>query len=360
MVNFWSRRGHCIEILTLWPKGSQPFYELDAPIVHRPLSLARDSDNLLQFIAYNLKRISVIRRAIIRSRPDIIISSLDKTNILVSLASIGCGIPLIVCEHNDPAESKIGGRGWELLRKLTYSRADALVVETNVERSFFGPGIRRRTSVIPNGVTLPAGSNAPPSRRKCNHKIIAVGRLANQKGFDLLLQAFSKVHPRFPQWSLTVWGDGPERGTLEELRDRLGLTASVQFPGRTQNPFKEMAESDLFVLSSRYEGFPNVLLEAMTCSLPVISFECSSGPGEIIRDQLDGILVPPRNVNALADAMAYLIDNPELRTQLGERAKEVVQRFGLEKVMGQWEELLVDILPNSAVLPSPSTASNNC
>jgi glycosyltransferase involved in cell wall biosynthesis len=232
-------------------------------------------------------------------------------------------------------------------------------VQTNAALSYFGPTIRRRASVIPNGIMSPAEAIDPSSWRRCNHKIVSVGRLANEKGIDLLLQAFSQIHLQFSEWSLTIWGEGPERATLEKLRGRLGLAGCVHFPGRTQTPFKEMRESDLFVLPSRYEGFPNALLEAMVCDLPVISFDCPSGPREIIRPDVDGVLVPPKNVNALAEAMSRLMGNAALRNELAKRASEVVQRFSMEKVMGQWEELFGKILQSSAQRVSTSSATNN-
>src|SRR5674476_705626 len=131
MANYWSKRGHSIEILTLQPKGNTPSYELDDGIVYSPLSLALDSRHFIQFAANNFSRIRVIRQAIRRSKPDVVISLINRMNVLVSLASIGLGIPVVVCEHSDPAQCSIGGRGWELLRRLTYSRADSVVVLTN-------------------------------------------------------------------------------------------------------------------------------------------------------------------------------------------------------------------------------------
>lgn len=340
MANYWSKKGHSIEIVTLWPEGSTPFYQLDAAVVHSPLSLARNSNNVFQGLANNLRRLCAIRNAIIKSKPDVVISLMDTMNVRVSLASIGLGIPIVLCEHTDPAAHNIGGRVWDILRRVTYPCADSVVVLTNSALSYFDPRIRRRASVIPNAINLPAEAIDPHLCRRCSHKIVSVGRLAQVKGFDMLLQAFSILHRSFPLWSLTIWGEGPERAALEKLREKLGLERFVHLPGRTQTPFREMTEADLFVLSSRYEGFPMALLEAMACNLPVISFDCPSGPREMIQHDVDGILVPPEDVNALADAMGRLMDNATLRNQLTKNAGEVVQRFSMEKVMRRWDELL--------------------
>jgi GalNAc-alpha-(1->4)-GalNAc-alpha-(1->3)-diNAcBac-PP-undecaprenol alpha-1,4-N-acetyl-D-galactosaminyltransferase len=339
MANYWAKRGHEVEIVSLASKSDAPFYELGEAVVYSPLSLAQKTTGALDFVGNNLRRIKVIREAIRRSNPDVVISFMDRMNVMVALATIGLDVPVVLSERNDPAQYKIGGLGWEWLRKLTYPLADSVVVQTHSALSYFSPGIRKRAAVIPNGVSFPAEAAAPFSSRHGGHKLVAVGRLADQKGFDLLLSAFAQIRGQFPQWSLTVWGEGPERGALEKQRESLGLTGCVHFPGRTKTPFKEMKEADLLVLSSRYEGFPNALLEAMACGLAVISFDCPSGPGEIIRHDVDGVLVPPLDVNALAKAMSRLMGDAALRSALSARAKEVVQRFNMEGVMKKWEDV---------------------
>jgi glycosyltransferase involved in cell wall biosynthesis len=194
---------------------------------------------------------------------------------------------------------------------------------------------------------LPALPESLDREGKTEKVIVAMGRLDHQKGFDILLDAFSRVRDRCPEWRLHIFGEGPLRTELEELVDKLGLTASVRLPGWTQDPFSEFKHGDLFVLSSRFEGFPNVLCEAMACGMPVIATDCPRGPREIVRPGVDGLLVPPEDVHALALAMHRLMCDEVERRRLASRAAEVASRFAPDKVMGLWEELLSTVIEQS-------------
>jgi len=176
-------------------------------------------------------------------------------------------------------------------------------------------------------------------------RIIALGRLSGEKGHDLLIQAFAKVCSRHPQWILEIVGEGPARPSLEACRRSLGVDETVHLRGLTETPFDELNRADLFILPSRFEGFPNALCEAMAAGVPVISFDCPNGPREIIRDNVDGILVPPQDVNALAGAMDRLMSNPEERARLALRAPEILDRFGIEHIMKKWEETISEVAP---------------
>jgi glycosyltransferase involved in cell wall biosynthesis len=171
-----------------------------------------------------------------------------------------------------------------------------------------------------------------------------MGRLHVAKRFDRLIAAFAATASANPGWDLEIWGEGPLRANLEaQVRD-CGLDGRVRLPGSTRNPTTAMQRAGIFVLSSEYEGFPLALTEAMACGMPVISFRCPSGPSDLIRDGVDGILVPPGDVAALAGAIQRLMRDSDLRTRLAARAPDVLKRFSLERVMGLWERTIDDVV----------------
>jgi glycosyltransferase involved in cell wall biosynthesis len=164
------------------------------------------------------------------------------------------------------------------------------------------------------------------------------------KGFDILLRAFAQCAQQHPRWTLKIVGDGSQREQLQTLAAALQIGDRVTWERAVKQPEIELHRSDLFVLSSRYEGFPMVLLEAMACGLPVVSFDCPSGPREIIHDGDDGLLVPPNEIGALAAAMSGLMSSGDERKRLGERAAHVIERFGLSKIADMWTTLFEQAL----------------
>ena len=177
-------------------------------------------------------------------------------------------------------------------------------------------------------------------------RIIAVGRLHAQKGFDLLIQSWQLIAARHPDWQLVVYGHGGDLQKLQQQLEKAGLTSSMTFAGATDNIYKEYQDSAFYVMSSRYEGWGLVLVEAMSCGLPCVSFDCPYGPSDIIRDGEDGFLVENGNIQQLAEKMELLINNKELRERLGVRARLNAARFTSDNIMPQWTKLFDTIVQN--------------
>lgn len=193
---------------------------------------------------------------------------------------------------------------------------------------------------IYNPITITKTKNPDYSAKR----VIAVGRLDGQKGFDLLIEAWKLVHERFPDWSLDIYGEGDLREPLQRQIDGLGLGDRVVLRGRTQNISQEYARHSIMVLSSRFEGFVLVLCEASACALPLVSFNCESGPSEIIEDHKSGILVKRvGDIQGLAFALGELMSNEYARRRMGQYAEQLSHRFDLTEIVSQWHELLSGI-----------------
>ncbi|MEV5412210.1 glycosyltransferase family 4 protein [Thermopolyspora sp. NPDC052614] len=222
-----------------------------------------------------------------------------------------------------------------------YSRCDAVVVLTETDRRDYAevlPGTRIER--IPNSTVISGREPCDPDSKL----VIAAGRLYYQKGFDLLIPAFAQVVAVHPDWRLRIFGTGPKQERLQAQIDELGLSEHVRLMGRSDTFDQELRASSVYALSSRFEGLPMVMIEAMAHCLPVVSFDCPTGPGDVITDGEDGLLVPAEDVNALAQTLIRVIDDPELRKRLGLAARETVRSYAPEVVMPQWEALFSSLL----------------
>jgi glycosyltransferase involved in cell wall biosynthesis len=341
MADYFAAHGEEVTLITLAAEETD-FFKIHAQIKRVALGLLRVSANPWQALQNNRQRLQRLRQSLKSSPPDAVISFMDRTNVLTLMATIGLPIPVIVAEHTDPRQRHIGWF-WAGMRRLTYPRASAIVVLSEEARQWAERFVRQagRVHVIPNPIALPAdNSNAVPSHLPGGRLVVSLGRLIPSKGFDRLLRAFAPCAAKHAGWSLVIFGEGDERRNLAMLAAELKIAPRVYLPGLTPNPMASLQRADLFVMSSHYEGFPMALLEAMACGVPVVSFDCPTGPRQIIRNGVDGVLVPPGDLEALAAAMDRLMSDEAERRRLGARAKEVVERFGLERVMEMWAPLL--------------------
>lgn len=216
-------------------------------------------------------------------------------------------------------------------------RLDRFVVLTDEDR--------RTWTELDNVCVIPDPLSFRPS--ECStlteRRVIAVGRYVYQKGFDLLLQAWSLVEKATPDWQLAVFGTG-DREPYERLIDELGIDRErCRLNGSTTDIQKEYADSSVFVFSSRFEGFGMVLVEAMACGLPVVSFDCPCGPKDIVTDGVDGLLVDSGNVDKLADSLIRIIGDDALRKRMADKARVNVRRFDMEVLAERWRQLFDEV-----------------
>lgn len=342
LANGWIGQGHEVSILT-FERAEAKTYGIHPAIKVWWLDLLGRSTHVMEGLSRNFRRIRSLRRAIRESNPDVIVSFIDQTNVLTLLATRGLGKPIVISERAVPMHGGIG-RMWTFLCRVCYPFADVLVCPTRASLAGFQAMTRVRGVAIGNPVIVPVGMTFQKNSKASGNVLMAMGRLVQEKGFDLLLQAFAQIAEKHPGWSLTIIGDGPLRAELQEGGRALKLDGRVHFAGQLADPFPLLRTADLFVFSSRFEGFGMALAEAMACGLPVVSFDCPEGPRDIIRDGIDGLLVPAGDVAALAATLDSLMSDPKKRDRLAALAPEVLERFSSQRILASWQPLLNELL----------------
>jgi glycosyltransferase involved in cell wall biosynthesis len=348
LANAWSEQGHKVSLITFSGKEIDKYVLADS-IERIVLGLSGESIGTFDAIRSNIQRILSLRRAVIQLMPDVVVGMMTGAAVSSILATRGLKIPVIVSERVHPPCFPLGSF-WEWLRWVTYSLADGVVMQTKDSLDWLRNSIPlARGGVIPNPVVYPLPNSEPvllvADHAQVNRKLLlAVGRLDPQKGFDWLLEAFSRLAIRHADWDLVILGEGTERENLEGFINRLGLNGRVRMPGRCGNAGDWYERANLYVMSSRFEGFPNTLAEAMAHGCAAVSYDCDTGPRDIIRNEVDGLLVRPvGDVSALAEALDKLMGNDPLRKDMRIRAIEVRERFSPERILGLWES----IMPNN-------------
>ncbi|WP_195921505.1 MULTISPECIES: glycosyltransferase family 4 protein [Erysipelotrichales] len=305
------------------------FYKLDPNVKVVSVFKNTGSDNIL----INIKWI----RQFLKSNADIILSFLAPFNMLAIAADFGLKIPIIVADRNDPRKIPSSF----LLRKardFLYLLADGVVIQTTHNRDYFSKYIQRKSAVIYNPISLNDKKGIATKTVK-KKRIVSVGRLMKQKNQLLLLRAFKKVVSMRPGYKLTIYGEGPERPFLEKYILENHLEESVDLPGSVKNVHECIANAEIFVMSSNFEGMPNALIEAMCLGLPSISTKVS-GATDLIQDGVNGDLVDLNDEQALADKMIRLIDDDNRRKTYAFNAIELNELLNTETIVKQWIEYI--------------------
>lgn len=329
-----------VHIITLNENNTSQFFSYSSRIKIHDISLKKNF--LLYITAYTTK----IKKAVSEIKPDIILVCDDglKGFFLPIILEKPC--PMIYERHvskiieirkNSNWLQRIKTRvKWKLMNFLA-SNFDKFVVLTEGNKNEWP---LKNLNVIPNPLSFYPNEKADLSAKK----IIAVGKQSYQKGYDLLIQAWKLVVSIYPDWNLEIYGTFDSSQQLEKLCKQLQLESTVYFHRPVQDIEKHYLESSIFVLSSRFEGFGMVLIEAMACGVPCVSFNCPYGPGDIINDGIDGLLVENGDIQDLANSIIKLIETPLLRKQMGIQAKENAKKYMQENVCEKWNLLFTSII----------------
>ncbi|WP_231906795.1 glycosyltransferase [Cupriavidus sp. D384] len=333
IANALAARGHKICIISLWDTRS--VFPLHPAVCHVGLFDTRPS-----FKAQYLATVRRLRRVLREHRVTALVEADTMLAWFTLPATLGCRIRRVGWEHCHFDED-LGRKARRVARRMAARWHNAIVVLTESDRQRWIDATHPRCPVLALPNPLPFPIPTAPARR-LGKQVLAVGRLTGAKGFDTLIRAWADVTPSAPEWTLTIIGEGEDRSQLESLRAELDLVDSVQMPGTRSDIAETYRQASLFCLSSRYEGFGLVLIEAMAFGLPVVSTNCEAGPRSLLRDGENALVVPVDTPRALATALLSVMQDERRAAQLAAGARLSAQRFELAPIIDKWEALLTD------------------
>jgi len=345
------RSGHKVVVLT-HSTPDQDFFTLPDGIIRETVGFGEGRDSLLGKLVINVRRCMSVRRVLRQHGVHAMLAMMPHESVMAVVSALGTRVRVVVSERNAPWH-RTQDRVWTVLRRVVYRFSHAQVAQTKPIADWLRRETgSRRVEIIPNAVqpTLPSGPPVvrPDQFSRPGRKLLlGVGTKPYQKGFDTLVAAFGLIADKNPDWDLAMPGlllDRVENGLSGQdvfaAAEALGLQDRVFFPGHLGNMPDWYEASDLFVLSSRFEGFPNVLVEAMGAGRAAVAFTCDTGPDEIIQDEVDGLLVREMTADALAIAMNRAMQDDALRRLLADAAPDVMDRFAPSRVFGEWCRVL--------------------
>lgn len=357
LANAWAERGQPTTIVTISQGSQSPAYAIRSEVARRDLAWPRwaHSEELnaaaiapvlrgvydagCSELIEEITIIAMLRYAILETKPDVVVSHIDQTNVLVLAAMQETGVPVIACEHSDAG--RISAGQWQSAREALYRRAAGVVApDPTITQWLAARGASAWT--IPNPLVAP-----PPQRSRqagARRRLVTLARLSPEKRPEFLLRSFASLAADYPEWDLEFYGLGPLRNLLEHLAEELAPAGQIQFHGFSRDPYGVLAAADLFVSSSWVEGFGNAIWEALACGVPVVAMDAGPPVRALVRDGVDGLMVTENSMAALASALARLMGDNVERQAFAARAPEVSTRFPIESSLQKWDALLDEVV----------------
>ena len=334
LATAFSKMGNQVSITSL--ERRKQFYQIDDDI--EVIRYDHTKDNVVLGI---IKDILCVRRQLKnRKNTDVAVSFLGRTNIVLSIASIRIKQKIVICDRNNLAR-KYSKWVFFLLCAI-YSLADELIVQTNEIIDVYPKFLRQKIKVLENPLDFKEMDKQCNVEVEKSNTLISVGRLERQKDYKTLISAYAKIANKHKEWNVKRYGKGDLREDIQKWIDQAGMTDRISLCGMTHTPFLEMKKAKVFVLSSFFEGFPNVLCEAMYAGLPCIATACKSGPRDLIQNGENGLLVEVGNVDEMAEKMDLLMSNQTMRNSLGTEAHKRILRLDSKIVCKRWLDTLVE------------------
>lgn len=324
-------RGHNIEIVCL--KYNDVYYKLSQGV--NVVLAMRQTRNRLTEIFW-------LRKYIKKEKPDVVIPFTEGVYCFTILALLGTGIPIIASERLDPASMS---KTRKVLKRLLLPYVDWMVVQTQSIKEYFPKSIQIKTTVIFNPVNddVFKPSSAITKKGGKLNRLISVGRLYPQKNQQMMIRAFARVADQFPEWQLVIYGEGPLRAELEALVSSLCLQDRVSLPGRTENVIEELRKSQIFCLSSYYEGMSNAMIEAICVGLPIVTTKVS-GTENLINEGENGYLIEINNEVSFAEKIAELMSSTILRKRMSVNNQQFVSLFKTDNIINEWIQLIIKVI----------------
>ena len=346
LASAWTQAGHDVLLLPTFSGGGRPFYTVDPGVTVTYLAnLVKGNGGGYSRILGYAQRLRALRSQIRQFKPNFVVSFLPNVNVAAIISTVGLEIPIIICERRNPANQKTPWI-WEFLCRTLYRFADMVIVQTkDAARDILDcyPALNK-VRVVPNPIPTEIGQIVRQTGKTNVKIIVSISRLVPEKQIDHAIIAFSTIAEKYPEWRLHIYGEGPDHEQLECLIRQLGMTNRIALKGNTKEPWQVMAKADLFVMTSRCEGFPNALLEAMAVGLPCLVYDCKSGPKEITRRGQDAVLIPVNDTEALQTQLDRLLSDNKLRAQMSKRAQaSVYSRYNTENVLQIWDQLFNEL-----------------
>tara|TARA_B100001029_G_scaffold34037_1_gene25838 strand:- start:16014 stop:17126 length:1113 start_codon:yes stop_codon:yes gene_type:complete len=345
LCDHWSQTGYQVTLICTYTGEKVDHYQVNKNVSLQYLS---NSPFLSGSKLFNLGwKLLQLRKLIKSLDPNVVISFLTRVNVASALSTLGIKSSLIICERTWTPFASLNSKFYWLYRIL-FKGVDKIVVQTDKSKAWLGHNFPdANVTVIPNPVVYPLpldyerSVNPDDILSRQRKVILASGRMHKYKQFDLLIRAFTQIKEKYPQWDLIILGDGEERVELSQIIADLCIEDRVYLPGSVGNISEWYMRADLFILSSLVEGFPNVLLEAMAYELPCISFDCDTGPRDMIKDGVNGILVEPSEKElGLSRALNKMISDEEFRNEVANKSKLLRERYSVINIMKEWDEVL--------------------